>query len=295
MSLALADSPRAVEAQTAPTASASGASGSSFYAGMRVLPKAERAAMYAVYGFCRIVDDIADDMGGDRASRQAELDAWRADLDSLYAGGPGGRAAFLAEPVRRFGLRKADFLAVIDGMQMDVDADIRAPTAAVLDLYIDRVASAVGRLSVRVFGMDEAPGLELAHHLGRALQLTNILRDFDEDAAIGRLYVPREALDRAGIVGEDPLAVVNHPRIDRAARELLAQAREHYAAADRVLRGSPQGGRPRGRLLAPRLMSAVYARTLDRTAAAGWTPPRRRVKVGKGELLWLVLRHGVLK
>ena len=289
MSLALAESPAPAQVQAAPDATASGASGSSFYAGMRVLPKPERAAMYAIYGFCRVVDDIADDLHGDRASRRAELDAWRADLESLYAGGEPGRAAFLAGPVRRFGLAKADFLAVLDGMQMDVDADIRAPSAALLDLYIDRVASAVGRLSVRVFGMDEAPGLELAHHLGRALQLTNILRDFDEDAAIGRLYAPREALDRAGIAGEDPVTVVNDPRIDQAARDLLAQARAHYAAADRVL-----NARPRGRLLAPRLMSAVYARTLDRTASAGWAPPRTRVKVGKAELLWLVARQ-VLK
>ncbi len=288
MSLALAERSTAT-AQTAPDAAASGASGSSFYAGMRVLPKAERAAMYAVYGFCRIVDDIADDLEGDRISRRAELDAWRADLDSLYVGGPPGRAAFLCEAVRRFGLAKADFLSVIDGMQMDVDTDIRAPSAAMLNLYIDRVASAVGRLSVRVFGMEEAPGLELAHHLGCALQLTNILRDFDEDAAIGRLYAPREALDRAGIAAEDPVTVVNDPRIDQTARELLAQARAHYAAADRVLRA-----RPRGRLLAPRLMSAVYARTLDRTAAAGWSLPRTRVKVGKAELLWLVAQQ-VLK
>ena len=286
MNLALADAPTAPASPAAPNAAASGAAGSSFYAGMRVLPKAERAAMYAVYGFCRIVDDIADDLGGDRASRRAQLDAWRADVESLYAGRPAGRAAFLAEPMRRFGLAKADFLAVIDGMQMDVDADIQAPLAAVLDLYIDRVASAVGRLSVRVFGMDEAPGLELAHHLGRALQLTNILRDFDEDAAIGRLYVPRETLDRAGIEAQDPTTVVNDLRIEQAARELLGRAREHYAAADRVLHA-----RPRGRLLAPRLMSAVYARTLDRTAASGWAPPRTRVKVGKGELLWLVARQ----
>ena len=242
--------------------------------------------MYAVYGFCRIVDDIADDLHGDRASRRAELDAWRADLGSLYAGGALGRAAGLAEPVRRFGLVKADLLAVIDGMQMDVDADIRAPDLATLDLYIDRVACAVGRLSVRVFGMDEGAGPELAHHLGRALQLTNILRDFDEDAAIGRLYVPRETLDRAAIPGDDPFAVVNHPGIDAAARELLASARAEYAAADRVL-----ARRPRGHLLAPRLMSAVYAKTLERTAAAGWSPPRSRVKLGKAELLWLVA-HG---
>jgi presqualene diphosphate synthase len=271
-----------------PNAQASGASGSSFYAGMRVLPRPERAAMYAIYGFCRIVDDIADDRQGDRASRRAELDGWRADLEALYAGGDPGRAAFLAPAVRQFQPRLADFLAVVDGMQMDVDADIRAPDMATLDLYIDRVACAVGRLSVKVFGMDEAPGVALAHHLGRALQLTNILRDFDEDAAIGRLYLPREVLDRAGIAGSDPVAVVNHPRIEAAARALLALARAAYAGADAVL-----AERPRGRLLAPRLMSAVYGRTLDRTAAQGWAPPRQRVKVGKGELLWLVLRHGV--
>ncbi|WP_158915993.1 presqualene diphosphate synthase HpnD [Caulobacter sp. S45] len=274
---------------TTATAEQTGASGSSFYAGMRVLPKAEREAMYAIYGFCRIVDDIADDMQGDRASRRAELDAWRADLDSLYAGGDPGRAALLVEAVQRFGARKQDFVAVVDGMQMDVDADIRAPDFATLDLYVDRVACAVGRLSVKVFGMDEQPGLALAHHLGRALQFTNILRDFDEDASIGRLYVPREALDRAGIAGDDPHTVVNHPHIDQAARELLALAREAYASADRVLKA-----KPRGKLLAPRLMSAVYGKTLDRTAALGWTPPRTRVKVGKGELLWLVLRHGLL-
>jgi presqualene diphosphate synthase len=271
-----------------PSAEATGASGSSFYAGMRVLPKPERAAMYAVYGFCRIVDDIADDLVGDRHARRAELDGWRADLDSLYAGGPLGRAKFLAEPIRRFGLRQADFVAVLDGMQMDVDGDIRAPSTAMLDLYVDRVACAVGRLSVRVFGMDEEPGLKLAHHLGRALQLTNILRDLDEDAAIGRLYVPREVLDRAGVPGADPEQVVRHPKIEAAAEELLALARLEYAAADRLLKA-----RPRGRLAAPRLMSAVYGRTLERTAELGWAPPRTRVKLGKGELLWLVARRGL--
>ena len=79
-------------------------------------------------------------------------------------------------------------------MDMDVAEDIVAPDLATLDLYCERVASAVGRLSIKVFGMEEGPGFELAHHLGRALQLTNILRDIDEDAGIGRLYLPREYL-----------------------------------------------------------------------------------------------------
>ena len=141
------------------------ASGSSFYAAMRLLPARERAAMFAIYDFCRQVDDIADDPGPTTAERHAALDAWRADLATLYAGGTPRLTAGLAAPVRAFDLQEDDFRAVIDGMRMDVDADIRAPSFAVLDLYCDRVASAVGRLSVRVFGMDERPGRTLAHHL----------------------------------------------------------------------------------------------------------------------------------
>ena len=273
----------------AATAQETQASGSSFYAGMRVLPKAEREAMFAVYGFCRQVDDIADDLQGERAQRRAQLEAWRTDIEALYAGKDPGRAAVVTEAVRRFGLAKTDFLAVIDGMQMDADEDIRAPPMAKLHLYCDRVASAVGRLSVRIFGMDESPGEALAFHLGRALQLTNILRDLDEDAGMGRLYLPRELLDAAGITSGDPVAVISDPRVDGACRALAAEARRHYAAADQVM-----SARPRGRLAAPRLMQKVYGKILDRTQAAGWAAPRRRVKLAKAELLWLLVRHGLL-
>ncbi len=149
------------------------ASRSSFYAAMRLMPKVEREAMYAIYAFCRAVDDIADDGVGTRAERHGALDRWREDMARLYGGGAPGKAAFLAETIARYRPRLEDFLAVIDGMDMDVAADIVAPDLATLDLYCDRVASAAGRLSVKVFGMDEGPGFALAYHLGRALQLTN--------------------------------------------------------------------------------------------------------------------------
>ena len=259
--------------------------GSSFYAAMRLMPKPQRAAMFAIYKFCRLVDDIADDGTRARPARAVALDQWRADLDALYAGKPAGRAAFLAPSVAAFGLRKADFLAVVDGMDMDVAADIRAPDLARLDLYCERVASAVGRLSTRVFGMDEEPGRELAHRLGRALQLTNILRDVDEDAAIGRLYLPRELLLKAGITSDEPQVVVADPRLDLACRALSSIALEHFAAADRLMRA-----RPRGKLLAPRLMAAVYGAILRRMQAEGWSPPHRRVRLGKPRLLSIVLR-----
>jgi phytoene synthase len=140
-------------------------------------------------------------------------------------------------------------------------------------------------LSVRVFGMAQTPGLELAHHLGRALQLTNILRDIDEDAAIGRVYLPKEALTDAGIALTTPLAVVGDPRIDVAVRPLVAKVHDHYRAADAVL-----AARPAGHLIAPRLMEAVYSKLLRRMERIGWVSPRRRVRVSKPALLWTVAR-----
>jgi phytoene synthase len=270
---------------SAPAVPAQAASRSSFYAGMRMLPKAEREAMYAIYGFCRAVDDIADDEQGDRPARAAQLDQWRADIAALYAGRDGGQAAFLEPAIRRFRLARADFDAVIDGMAMDVDRDICWPSHAELDLYCDRVASAVGRLSVRVFGMDERPGIQLAHHLGRALQLTNILRDIDEDAGIGRVYLPREAIEAAGIPIGDIARVIGDPRIDQVAQGLAAQARVHFNQSARILTS-----RPHGHLIAPRLMAGAYGELLRRMVDAGWAPPRRRVRHNRIKLLWTVLR-----
>src|SRR6202161_2571126 len=130
------------------------ASGSSFYAAMRILPREQREAMFQIYSFCRQVDDIADS-DGPREQRLAALQQWRDDIDALYQGRPPARLADYMPSVQRFALEREDFLAVIDGMEMDVPQDIRAPDLATLDLYCDRVASAVGRLSVRVFGLPQ--------------------------------------------------------------------------------------------------------------------------------------------
>src|SRR5256712_13040783 len=129
------------------------------------------------------------------------------DVEALFRGAPRTRLRASSEPIRAFDLQREDFLSIVDGMEMDARADIRAPDLATLDLYCDRVACAVGRLSVRVFGIHGRDGASLAFHLGRALQLTNILRDLDEDAAKARLYLPREALLAAGIGQTDPATV----------------------------------------------------------------------------------------
>ncbi|WP_293379975.1 presqualene diphosphate synthase HpnD [Phenylobacterium sp.] len=271
----------------AAAANAQAASGSSFYAGMRVLPKAEREAMYAIYGFCRVVDDIADDQTMPIPQQRVALDAWRADLEALYAGGDPGQAAMLADAVARYRLDKEDFLAVVDGMQMDLEGIVR-PDLETLYLYCDRVAVAVGRLSIRVFGMADDPGLTLAHHLGRALQLTNVLRDVDEDADIGRLYLPDELLTNAGIANDDPHEAILMPGVDAVCRELAETAQAHFREANRIL-----AAKPPGRLAAPRLMEAAYAGLLKQMQARGWAAPRTQVKVKKAALIWLLLTQGL--
>ncbi len=269
----------------APSPAAARASGSSFYRGMRILPRAEREAMFEIYSFCRAVDDIADDPGP-RAPRRGQLQAWRADIDAIYAGKPPPRLAGLAQAVRQFNLGREDFLAVIDGMEMDVDADIRAPDRATLDLYCDRVAGAVGRLSVRVFGMQAEAGLALAHHLGRALQLTNILRDLDEDAGMGRLYLPREALRDAGIAGTDPATVLASPMLGAACDVVVNMARGHFQEARAIMAENP-----RRAVKAPRIMGDAYRAILDKLVARGFAPPRAPVRHSKLKLLLIVARN----
>ena len=264
------------------------ASGSSFYAAMRILPRAQREAMFQIYSFCRKVDDIADD-GGPRPERLAALDQWRRDIDALYAGKPPAHLRDYPASVKQFGLRREDFIAIIDGMEMDVPADIRAPDADTLDLYCDRVASAVGRLSVRVFGLGEDDGILLAHHLGRALQLTNILRDIDEDAGIGRLYLPREGLAGAGILSNDPLTVASDPRLPRVCEQILAQARSHFAKADAIMVRNP-----RRIVRAPRIMYEYYHAILDRLVQRGFALPRAPVKLSKAAKIFIVLRHAFI-
>jgi phytoene synthase len=264
------------------------AAGSSFYLAMRILPRARREAMYAVYAFCRAVDDVADG-DGPRQERLAALTRWRADIDRLYDGPAPAALAPLGTAVRLFALRREDFQAVIDGMAMDAAADIRAPDWSTLDLYCDRVASAVGRLSTRIFGLGDEPGRALAHHLGRALQLTNILRDLDEDAALGRLYLPREALAAAGIAETRPDAVLGDPRLGAACGTVAARAEDHFAAAERIM----AAGRRRA-MRAPRLMAVAYRGILEGLRTRGWSPPRRRVSTNKLRLAGALLRYGLI-
>ena len=267
-------------------------SGSSFYWAMRMLPRPRREAMFAVYAFCREVDDIADGPGRP-AAKQKALAAWRDEIGALYEGRPRRLISqALAEPVARYGLRRDDFMEILRGVEMDAQGLLRAPAMADLELYCSRVAGAVGLLSVHIFGCRDARADDFALAVGEALQLTNILRDVGEDARDGRLYLPSEALDSAGIAARDPAAVLDHPALPEACAAVAAVARERYGEARAMLAAMTPGDR--AALRPAVVMMRVYSRLLDRLIGGGWRRPDQRVRVPRAEKMWIALRHGVL-
>ena len=262
--------------------------GTSFYRGMAVLPPDRRHAMYAIYAFCRIVDDIADDETP-FATKKPRLDAWRARIVALYQGHADDAVTrVLAKAIAAYDLRQQDFQAVIDGMQTDAETVVVAPDMDALDLYCDQVASAVGRLSVRAFGDASDHADIVAYHLGRALQLTNILRDIYEDAQRGRVYLPRELLQAAGIP-PNPQAVLTHPALPQLCGELAAIAQGHFEDAAAWMQQCDNTA-----MKPARLMGATYAAVLAALRRGGWRDLTRPVKLSKVHKLWLAVRYGLL-
>ena len=265
------------------------ASGSTFLTAMKMLGEDRRLAMFAIYALCREVDDIAD-APAPAAERIGRLKAWRDEVERIYRGDPQfltPRA--LVRPVRQFGLEKADFLAIIDGMEMDALEDIRAPSLSVLDLYCDRVAAAVGRLSIRAFGAPEERARRVAYHLGRALQLTNILRDLEEDCRRGRLYLPAELIDAQGIASRDPRTVLGHPGLPAICAEVAHMARQHYRMAARHMRKCR-----RGPMRPARMMMMAYRALLAALERRGWQRYAEPVELSGARKIWIALRYGLI-
>ncbi|MGE0652296.1 MAG: presqualene diphosphate synthase HpnD [Alphaproteobacteria bacterium] len=273
-------------ARDAVRAIATGA-GSSFHWALRLLPRNRREGMYAVYAFCRTVDDIAD--GPDPVDRKlAALAEWREEIRRLYAGAPRHVVArALVEPVRRFALHESDFLALIDGMVMDASGRMCAPPLLDLELYCRRGAGAVGMLSASIFGVRRPEGRSLALSLGQALQFVNFLRDFVEDADQGRLYVPRELLEQAGIETRDSRAFLRHPKLPMVAEAMAAMAEERFRAARRVLQAvPPSAARPAW------IMLETYRYLLSRLRRRGFAPADldRPVRLGRLRLLGIAVK-----
>ena len=263
------------------------AAGTSFYRGMAVLPPDRKHAMYAIYAFCRIVDDIADEEGT-LEEKRAGLADWRGYIAGLYrAESHDPVTRVLVAATERFGLRHEDFLAVIDGMQMDAETVIVAPDLATLDLYCDRVAAAVGRLSVCAFGDSSANADRVAHALGRALQLTNILRDIKEDADRGRVYLPREYLQDAG-VPLSPEGVLTSPALPAACARVARMAHGYFREAQAAMALCD-----RKAMKPARLMGATYAAILTQVEKGGWRDLSDRAGLSKLQKIWILLRYGL--
>ena len=262
----------------------------SFYWAMRRLAEYERQAMYAVYAFCREVDDIVDEPGEETAKRLA-LGQWRGEIERLYGGYPRSLTGQALLPVvDRFGLRKADFRAVIDGMEMDAGDSVRFADMDELKLYCDRVAGAVGRLSIDIFGLPREVGEMLAITEGRALQLTNILRDLVEDSARDRLYLPADLLVAHDITETNDITqALGHPRLPQVCEVLAGVAVLNFEEAINIAKNCNMDQvRPAMMIL------QVYRRIIKRLQRRGWKNPAVPVPLPKLTKLWIAFRYGVL-
>jgi presqualene diphosphate synthase len=262
------------------------AAGSSFFSAMQLLPVQRRRAMRALYAFYREVNDIAD---GDasRSLKQILLANWRSEIALLFAGRPQHDVTHeLRGAVHLYGLRCDDFLAIIDGMA--ARADIRAPSFAELDRYFERMAVAIGRISVRIFGETSPAGQRVAAELGRALQLTDILCDLAGDARLHRLYLPRELLHAHGIFATMPSWVLAQPRLPDVCRELALRAEQHYAAAGEAIAACP-----RSTMRPAAVTLAMYRAVLHELLARGWRQLDEPIRIPVWRKLALVTLHGL--
>ena len=263
---------------------------SNFYYAFLTLPRRRRDALYAVYAFCRTVDDIADlgdERGIDRAAQRTELERWRRDVARCYE--PGGRpehpiAAGLARAVSEFAIPREALLAIIDGVEMDLD-QVRYETAEDLYPYCYRVASAVGLCCIEIFGYTDPRAREYAVNLGTALQLTNIMRDVGADARAGRVYVPQEDLRKFGVTTEDLRAGRYTDEFVSLMRHQAARARQFYRAARDAFPTADARS-----LVAAEIMGRIYRALLDEIETRGFRVFEERVTVPTGRKLAIALR-----
>jgi 15-cis-phytoene synthase len=255
----------------------------SFYYSFLVLPAHRRRAIIAVWDFCRAVDDAVDEAGGGagpstpdaRAVAARELALWRAEVARAFQGEtpetPQGRA--LVPHIRAFGLPRAPFEDLIDGVEMDLDGR-RYETFDALVEYCRRVASAVGLICLDIFGCRDPGSREYALKLGIALQLTNIIRDVGADLAQGRVYLPTEDLRRFGCTDDDLRAGRVTPPVRALLEFECRRARDYYALAARAM--PPADAR---RLVAAEIMGGIYFGILERIERAEYDVFSTRIRV----------------
>lgn len=264
-------------------------SGSNLAFALAVLPRRKRDDMRVFYAFCRVVDDIADDRGYTIEERRAGLARWRDLVHGRVSDPRAGIESEFADLSRRYSLGTADLDAIITGMEMDLEPQ-RFDTASDLQRYCYCVASAVGLVSIEIFGYTDPATRIYAEQLGYALQWTNILRDVGEDAREGRLYLPLEELRRFGLTEQ----AIIHQHPDRAKFERLMKhetdrARSFYAEAKKAL---PKADRASMR--SAELMRRIYSAILDGMEKDGYRVYERRYRLPKAVMLGEFLRAKLL-
>ncbi len=257
-------------------------SASSFYNAFRLLPSDRRAALDAVYAFCRFVDDVADDDG--RRDPAALLRRWREELAAVYDGTPSHPIGVaLADAVPRFGLAREHFDELIRGVEMDLRCR-RYQTFDDLYAYCYRVASTVGLLCIEIFGRTQPSATDYAVDLGIAFQLTNILRDVHEDAERGRIYLPLEDLERFGCSEDDLLQGRYSANVAALMAFECGRARAYYLRAQGAL--APEDRRA----LAPaEAMRFIYERLLGRIESRRFDVFGPRITLPRYEKVGLAL------
>ena len=258
------------------------ASGSSFYYSFLFLPKPRRAAITALYAFCREVDDIADECHELDVAR-VKLAWWRTEIGNLYAGNPQHPVTkALAPAVEEYDLEQAHFQEIIDGMEMDLDQN-RYADFKQLHLYCYRVASVVGLLSASIFGFSNRQTLKYAHDLGLAFQLTNIIRDVGEDARRDRIYLPLDELAQFGVSETDILQGRESEQVQKLLDFQIERAETFY---DRAFNELPEQDRKAQRT--GLIMAAIYRTILREIKADGAQKVlNQRVSLTPLRKLWL--------
>jgi squalene synthase HpnC len=243
---------------------------SSFALSIRLFDRDARRSVAAVYALARRLDDIVDGPA-DPDAKAAAMSAWHEEIARLYEGRP-QEALTSALGHATASLPRAEFDALIEGLAMDAGAPIHAPDATTFRRYCRGVAGAIGVLVLAACGHRSDADRDFAVQLGEAFQTVNVLRDIDEDAARGRLYVPAETLRAAGLDPTSPIGtLLADPRFAEARRLLAADAASAFAAAQALAREAPGS-----RVFAVRLMTATYRRILERLARE----PGRRPRLG---------------
>ena len=210
-------------------------SGTSFFWGMKRLPKEQKRAMFALYAFCREIDDIADEKDLEKKVKLKQISIWEKKINLIFKEKQlnDSLSKELFEAVRKFGLKKSNFISIIQGMKMDIIEDIKFPSKKKFDLYCDRVAVAVGYISINIFGINSSEGRNYALNLGRAFQITNIVRDFKEDANRSRCYVPINYLKKYKLK-KNLKDVCESSKLNLILQDLLEEANSYFSKSNKI-------------------------------------------------------------